>query len=1142
MSNNNINIKVTSSSKMARDSLHDLSKSFVTLDKDGKRANTSMQGLVGSLGGLKRIIGGIGIYKLADGIAKASQSAMDIRESVHMYNIAMGEFAEVTSVAVDKLSELSGMDRIKMLDTVGEYNLLARSMGMTAENAVVLSENTNRLALDLSALTNRSVVKVQQDLRSGLIGQSKTMYKYGVDVTEAALKQEALNQGIEKSVRHMSQAEKMALRYSVMIKQTGLSHGDFANTIESPANQLRILSDRMLTASRSLGTIFIPMLSKVLPYLNAFATAINNIFVSLAKIFGYEGSVNEKIENTSSDFGTGMADGLDDVSDSAKGTGKAVDKLRKKVQRLAGFDELNILGSPETPSSPSGGKGGGAGGGAVGGIDFDLKGFDSLIDNISQVSDELVEKVQKVLEFIFDLVKWIGITFLSWKIADAIIKFLHSDSLGGGLIRNLKDIGVKMGLLGISGLSMEAVLAGVIAVIIGRFVDLLMNSELFRGGLVAIWDTSKEVFGWIGNKLKDLIGWFGDLGKSALNMLPESWQKNITKGIDAIRDIAGKLDLDWKDLIITLGGIALLFTPFAPLGIALLGFELLTVAVRAIGYGASDSLDEIDFFANGVSEATIKKLEPFREKMNELNDQLLTMAWGNIVIDDATMVELEGKLREVTKMIVDELDADQNEALGKLRPLAEALGQEAYMELLEANETYYDEMKESVLADEQAILEIIRQAKEDGGTLTQEHYDQIEEIRSRMNDVGIKHIAETEIEYNKIMGTLSDNAQRISLEQASGIMKNSLETKNQTIDDARTQYSTIELEAKRMLEVGALNEEQYKDIMDSAKETRDETIKNAEEQYDSIHKATVDKLGKTGKYLDQETGEIKSKWKVWTESLSFDWETKLENIKKTTDNKMGKINDRVEDFKKSVSKWWSELGDNLKKDWSEMLETVKNNLNTWKTKIETGWQNVIDSLSKKWEKFKDDSVKMFQNIINGISEKKDNLVSAIKEPFKIVDKWISTKISDAFNWGKNLIGSFIDGIKSMARGVTNAVSNVMGGVKDFMGFSSPTKKGVGRDSDKWMPNMMNMFAEGIEDNRFKVAHAMEMTVSDIHTSTQPSSTDIVGSIERALSNNQHTTSQDGGIVIQIGERTILDTMSQGLNRETRINGKSVIRV
>ena len=113
------------------------------------------------------------------------------------------------------------------------------------------------------------------DLRSGLLGQSETVYKYGIDVTEAAIKAEAMAQGITKSVRNMSQGEKMALRYSVMIKQTALSHGDFAKTIEEPANQMRILKERVVTMTRALGSIFLPVLATILPYLNAMAILLN---------------------------------------------------------------------------------------------------------------------------------------------------------------------------------------------------------------------------------------------------------------------------------------------------------------------------------------------------------------------------------------------------------------------------------------------------------------------------------------------------------------------------------------------------------------------------------------------------------------------------------------------------------------------------------------------------------------------------------------------------------------------------------------------------------------------------------------------------------------------------------------------------
>lgn len=380
----NINIRVQTQADKAVTSLRGLSKGFQNLSREGKKSTKSMVTMIDSIGGFSRLFkdaGSFGIYKFAESLATTSNLATEIRESVHMFNVSMGELAESTAATVGELSELSGMDRIKMLDTVGEYNLLARSMGMASGNAQVLSENANKLALDLSALTNREYSKVADDLRSGLIGQAKTMYKYGVDVTEASLKQEALNQGISKSVRHMSQGEKMALRYSVIMRQTALSHGDFAETAGSAANQARIFRDRMLTLSRTIGSATIPMLEVALPYLNAMAKALNEVGKQVARFFGYTGEL-EQAKNTFSDFGASDV-GLSEMGDDAE---TAEDKVKSLQSQLMGFDEINLYRDP-VMSSP------------LDEMDvdmsakFNLEPYNNSLDTMGQKSDEIFGRI-----------------------------------------------------------------------------------------------------------------------------------------------------------------------------------------------------------------------------------------------------------------------------------------------------------------------------------------------------------------------------------------------------------------------------------------------------------------------------------------------------------------------------------------------------------------------------------------------------------------------------------------------------------------------------------------------------------------------------------------------------------------------------
>ena len=96
--------------------------------------------------------------------------------------------------------------------------------------------------------------------------------------------------------------------------------------------------------------------------------------------------------------------------------------------------------------------------------------------------------------------------------------------------------------------------------------------------------------------------------------------------------------------------------------------------------------------------------------------------------------------------------------------------------------------------------------------------------------MGVSNLSETQIEYETIMRNLKDNAAHISLEQASEIIKNAQATRDETISAAETQYSTVLLEAQKMLDTGVINSEQYQAIVDAAKNAKDSTIADATEQ------------------------------------------------------------------------------------------------------------------------------------------------------------------------------------------------------------------------------------------------------------------------------------------------------------------------
>lgn len=104
----------------------------------------------------------------------------------------------------------------------------------------------------------------------------------------------------------------------------------------------------------------------------------------------------------------------------------------------------------------------------------------------------------------------------------------------------------------------------------------------------------------------------------------------------------------------------------------------------------------------------------------------------------------------------------------------------------------------------------------------------------------------------------------------------------------------------------------------------------------------------------------------------------------------------------------------------------------------------------------------FSNLWSGVTNTVSNIWNAVTSVFGNLGSWFSNLFSQAFNWGKNLIEMIGNGIKSAVNWVKDACSTVIGKIKGWLGFGSPTEEGPGRTSDEWAPNLMKMYTKGIE--------------------------------------------------------------------------------
>ena len=232
-----------------------------------------------------------------------------------------------------------GMNIQEVTQFASQLASVTNSVGQTGEVSLATAESLTMLAGDISSLFNMDFKDVAKNLQSGIIGQSRALYKFGIDITAATLQTYAYGLGLEKSVSEMTQAEKMQLRLIAILDQSKVSWGDLANTIQSPSNQIRMLNNNISELGMVFGQLFIPMLSKVLPYVNGLTIALKRLFVNLASFMGIDIDLDA--------FGQGYNDSLDDTAD---GFDEVADSIEKTNKALRGFDELKTISSENTVS------------------------------------------------------------------------------------------------------------------------------------------------------------------------------------------------------------------------------------------------------------------------------------------------------------------------------------------------------------------------------------------------------------------------------------------------------------------------------------------------------------------------------------------------------------------------------------------------------------------------------------------------------------------------------------------------------------------------------------------------------------------------------------------------------------------------
>ena len=200
----------------------------------------------------------------------AIKAASNAEEVQGKFDVVFRGIANDAENFSKKLAGSVGRSNTEIKDMMAGLQDLFVPFGFTRKAALELDKTLVELAIDVASFNNKVDADVIRDFRAALTGSNETVQKYGVIINDNTLKQEALSQGITKSIKNLTLQEKALLKVSLIQKGSTDAQGDAIRTAGSFANQMKRLRSQILNIKEAIGGEMLPVFTDMAKKMNKF--------------------------------------------------------------------------------------------------------------------------------------------------------------------------------------------------------------------------------------------------------------------------------------------------------------------------------------------------------------------------------------------------------------------------------------------------------------------------------------------------------------------------------------------------------------------------------------------------------------------------------------------------------------------------------------------------------------------------------------------------------------------------------------------------------------------------------------------------------------------------------------------------------
>ncbi|MCI0632525.1 MAG: hypothetical protein L0206_01185, partial [Actinobacteria bacterium] len=214
---------------------------------------------------------------LAAGFKFAFDQASDLNEALSASNTIFGTNAATIERWSQTAAKSFGVSQAEALTASTTFGNLFTQIGIGTDQVDDMSTSIVELASDFASFHNQDPVAVQDALAAAFRGEFDALQRFVPTINAAAVQQRALADSGKDSADALTEGEKAAATYALIMEGAGDALGDFDRTADSAANTQRTLAAEAKDASAQIGEQLLPIFARVVKAIRPLLDAFTNL-------------------------------------------------------------------------------------------------------------------------------------------------------------------------------------------------------------------------------------------------------------------------------------------------------------------------------------------------------------------------------------------------------------------------------------------------------------------------------------------------------------------------------------------------------------------------------------------------------------------------------------------------------------------------------------------------------------------------------------------------------------------------------------------------------------------------------------------------------------------------------------------------